>query len=86
MPMPRKKWPSRVAERGAAGHGVLDPAAHRVAQLAVDELVEHRVPQLEPEPAPSPPPGPRDHAIAVAAAPAKILPLPPASALASAEL
>lgn len=47
--MPRKKWPSRVPGRCTTGHGVLDLAAHRVAQLRVDELVEHRVAHAQAE-------------------------------------
>ena len=37
------------AERGAAGDGVLHLAAHRLAQLAVDQLVEHGVAQPQAE-------------------------------------
>ena len=74
------------AERGAAGDGVLHLAAHRRAQLAVDELVEDGVAHAAGRTGRSPASCASDHATAAAAAPAKILPLPPASALASAEL
>ena len=51
--MPRKKWPSRVAERRAAGDGAEAAAAEGGAQLAVDELVEQRVlGRAAPRPAP----------------------------------
>ena len=76
-----------LAERGAAGDGVLRLAAERGPQLAVDQPVEQCVlgPQAERGTAPGPSSA-RLYAIAAAAARPKMAPFPSLAAFCSAVL